>query len=56
MSTVQTANFSMNRAITAASPGIGPAFTSPVGLTAAYTLSLEENCARCVTSSVEPSE
>jgi hypothetical protein len=55
MRTVQTANISMNRAMTAASPGSGPAFTSPSGLTAASTLSLDWNVARAVTSRAEPS-
>ena len=34
-----TANFSMNRAMTATSPGSGPVFTSPSGVTDARTLS-----------------
>ena len=32
ISTVQTANFSAKRAMIAASPGIGPAFTRPFGI------------------------
>ena len=35
--TVQIANFSMNRAITATSPGSGPVFTKPNGFTEANT-------------------
>jgi len=45
----------MKRAMMAASPGKGPAFTNPWESTAAIALSLEEKSAREVTSEVVPS-
>ncbi len=55
MATLQTANFCMNRAMTAASPGSAPAWTRPSGLTAAMVLSLDWKVARWVTSRAVPS-
>jgi hypothetical protein len=44
--TLATANLSMYRAMTAASPGSGPALTRPFASTAAYTLSFDWYVAR----------